>query len=190
MNRWVVSGLLLSYFYFMSGVACAVDFLLEVGVHSGGDDLRVTNTTQTGAGVNAGDSMSVAAGAVFTPLEHFELQATYGYKYDFDFPIDEVAYFERTELNLLGFYRTNKWRFGGGLTRHLGVNLNAGIVTGTSVEFDDATGSMLEFGYSYTNWGYIGARFTFIEYRTQPAVNVNDVSVSGDSFGVIGGFRF
>jgi hypothetical protein len=176
--------------FFLYSVSHAVDLHLEVGVHSGGDDLRNTNTDQTGAGVKAGELMSVAIGAIFVPVDNFELQTTFGYKYDFDLPLDDVAFFERSEINLLLFYRMGDWRVGGGVTRHQGISLDATNFTDTTVDFEDATGAMLEFGYYYTKWGYVGFRYTNIDYKTMPAPNVNDVTVSGDSVGVIAGFRF
>jgi hypothetical protein len=181
---------LIGTFCLISQISRGADLHLEVGVHSGGDDLKLTNTTQTGSGLKAGETMSVAIGVVFQPVNAVELQATFGYKYGFDTPLDDFASFLRSELNFLAFYRAGAWRFGGGVTRHQSIRLEASNFTDTTVEFQDASGRILELGFKYNNWGYLGLRYTNIEYVTKPGFNVNNVTVSGNSIGVIAGFRF
>lgn len=182
----IVLGLLL----LIHNVCLGADLYLELGVHSGGDDLTLTNTTQTGSGLKAGQGMSFAIGGVFQPVNAVELQATFGSKNAFNTPLYDFGLFMRTELNLLAFYRTGAWRFGGGVTRHQGIRLAASNVPNTNVDFDDASGGILELGFMYNDWGYLGVRYTRIEYQTRPGLNVNNVTVNADSIGLIAGFRF
>ena len=165
--------------------ANAIDFLIEAGLHTGGDKLiNVPFTSGESESIYAGDLLSVSVGAV---ADHgsFEMRYKYGYKFDSITALNGSVDWERNTIDVLAMYKYNtNWRLGGGLTYHLNPEVSGtGVVSG-SVKYDDSLGFMAEADYFWGNGnsGYFGLVFTAIDY------DIGSVSISGNSIGInVGG---
>jgi hypothetical protein len=175
----------------------AVDVILQMGVHSGGDELAgATFTSGDSDKIKAGELLSFAAGIVQPIGESWEVQAGLGWKFDTITATNGDITFDRYPLDLLLFYRpTEKFRIGLGGSYHLNPKLSSsGAASGLDVEFDNALGFAVEAGYFFGHVSpegtprgmYLGVNYTAIDYT----VANTDVAVDGNSIGLILGFRF
>lgn len=171
----------------------AADFVLEAGLHAGGDDLVtatfVSGSTQT---IEAGGLYNFALGVGFDINEKVTSRITFGIKQDSITASNGNIEFTRYPLDALVFYKTDSWLFGGGITYHTNVKLSGdGLASGLSANFDDSMGFILEADYLFGNKkGYVGGRYTMIDYDTVPSATVNAATVDGNSIGVVVGYRF
>jgi len=168
------------------------DVLLEAGLHFGGDELAsATFTSGSTASIDAGGFISLSIGNAFDISDNLEGRITLGWKFDTIDATNGSVDWQRFPLNALLLYKHNDWRFGGGLTYHINPELtSSGAASEPDVKFDDALGFMGEIDYFFSPTAYVGAQFTVIEYDTIPNTQVNDVSVDGNSAGVVVGVRF
>lgn len=193
MNKIIHSSILALVLLSLSSISRAVDLVLEGGLHFGGDDVvTVPFTNGDSETIEAGEGISFGVGVVFNPANSLEVQLTYGLKFTGVFAENGDVTLERGVLNALVFYRANKWRIGGGLTQHLSPELDGdGAASNIHTNFDDATGTILEFDYYYWDKAYVGARFTFIDYEVETStIQARGRKFSGDSIGVVAGWRF
>ena len=173
----------------------AAGVVLEMGLHTGGDDL-VTATfvggdTET---LEAGGLYHFAIGAGFDINEKWNSRVTFGIKEDSINAENGDLKFTRYPIDAVFLYNVNKWMLGGGLTYHTNVELSgSGVVSGFNAEFDDALGFLLEADYHFGQpgtgkGGYIGARYTVIDYDISGPGG--SASIDGNSIGVVLGIRF
>lgn len=174
-------AVLFSFLYLISYSAQAADFVIEGGLHAGGDDLEtVTFTDGSSETIKAGDGLSLAFGARFDISDDLEMAATLGIKIDSIDAQNGSLDWTRYPLNGILLYKMDDWRFGGGLTYHMSPTLEGdGVVVGKA-EFDDALGALLDVRYFFSEPAYVGGRATFIDYEV---IN-GSASVSGNSIGV------
>ena len=77
--------------------------------------------------------------------------------------------------------------FGVGITQHTGVKRTVdGFLNSGSLDFEDATGLVMQIDYLLNERGYLSLKYTSIDY--QP-VNSN-FEIDGSSLGILIGFRF
>lgn len=165
-------------------------FVISAGITFGGDDF-VAIEDEDGDHVDdleAGGFLYLGAGTNYrfsnSPIS---IQAVYAYHFDSVDADNGDASFDRFDLDLTVFYNTGAHRIGTGLTHHFSPSLDvdADFFDG-DVDFDDATGFLVEYNYMFSQHGAIGVRYTFIDYE---ASDVDADEVDGDHIGLfINGF--
>jgi hypothetical protein len=139
-------------------------WLVNLDLDFGGDDLvTVSFTDGDSQDVKAGQGVGFGVGGWFRPLENspLEIQAALGYKYVTTAATDADIKVTRTTLQLNAVYRfANDWYVSGGLLRHMSPELD-GDGFFEDIEFDDANGASVEFG-----WKWIGLHYTAMEYSS------------------------
>ena len=171
MDKFVRAATLAAVLLAASSLAGAADswprggWLVQLDLDYGGDDLAtVAFTNGESQHVKAGQGVSFGVGGYFRPVESapFELQAILGYKVVFTAADNADIKVTRSTFQLNGIYRfANDWYAGGGLTHHMGPELN-GDGFFEDIEFDDATGFTAEFG-----WRWIGLHYTKMDYSSE-----------------------
>ena len=138
--------------------------------------------------IKAGELLYVAGGLIIPISEVFETQLTFGYKTDTVSAENGDVSFDRFPMEALVFYRTEQWRFGGGLNYHLAPTLEGdGFASAADVDFDNALGITLEVDYALSENGFLGLRTTMIEYELSDFPGED--KVDGDSIGILIGLR-
>ncbi len=166
------------------------DMLFQFGVDVGGDELfSATYTNGDTVNIDAGDLLQIGVGTTFQTLPsrfpELETQLSVGYKFDAANATNGDVDWQRFPVEVLEFYTTPAWRFGGGLTYHLNPTLKgSGVASSVAVDFDNALGIILEVDYVMGS-AYIGGRITSIDYTTSNT----GVSASGNSVGLTFGWR-
>jgi hypothetical protein len=155
-----------------------VGLVLDTAGEFGGDNLiRVVYRNGDRQNLSAGQGVTVDGGIHYRPVSFpLDFAATVGYKFDrtsdynTDLGIDRVV-FKFTGTAPLGHHF---WVTAGPVW-HTAVKLNGdGYVP--DVDFDDAVGGMVGFG-----WRWIGVSYTYIKYRG-PFEGSVDASNGGVSF--------
>jgi hypothetical protein len=137
-------------------------WLLNMDLDFGGDDLATVSFEDgESQDVKAGQGIHIGVGGWFRPMNDvpFELQGILGYKFVTTAASNADIGVARTTLQLNGIYRfSNAWYLGGGITRHMGPELD-GDGFFEDISFDDATGFTMEAG-----WKWIGLHYTRMDY--------------------------
>ena len=108
--------------------------------------------------------------------------ARWGYHFDSVDGKNGDASFDRTFIDLLGFYHLGAHGFGIGMTHHFSPELELNIddeADGT-IKFDSADGLIVEYNYFVAANYAIGVRYTDIDYD----IRGFDDSVDGSHFGI------
>jgi len=146
-------------------------FAVQTDFDFGGDKLAtVSFTNGKSQDVRAGQGLVVSAGVHFQPVETmpFDVQALVGYKYVTTAASNADITVTRVVLQLVGDYQfDNGMYLGGGLVQHSGTRLD-GDGFFRDVDFDDATGFVLQ-----TGWRWVGLHYTNIKYRNNFVKNVD-----------------
>lgn len=140
-----------------------------------------------------GDDVDLKAGGLFHLAAGYEnrwetggMRITYGYKFDsldadngdaeiIRFPLEAIVYRRLAERHSLG----------GGLVYEMSPEFEIDVIgSGGNIEFDDAAGFMVYYGYSLGGSFEWGLRYTDIEYK------VEGLAVDGSSFGLYGSSFF
>ena len=154
-------------------------FLAQMDLDFGGDDIATLAFTNGDTqNVKAGQGLGLGIGGWFRPVESvpFELQGILGYKIVWTAADNADIKMTRTTLQLNGIYRfANDWYAGGGYTMHMSPELD-GDGFFENIEFDDANGITVEFG-----WKWIGLHYTNIKYSS-PGFEDVDASNIGIRF--------
>ena len=163
--------------------ASAVDFLLELGVHGGGDEIaNVTFVSGNTESIDAGGLISLSAGLVFDHGD-FASRFKFGIKTDSIDATNGSIDWDKNMADILLMYKVDDdIQIGAGLTYHSSIELSgSGVVAGVA-KFDNALGFVVEADYFWDKKSYIGLSFTSIDYE------INTLSYDGSSIGlVIGG---
>ncbi|HEX6928317.1 MAG TPA: hypothetical protein VF267_03635 [Gammaproteobacteria bacterium] len=149
---------------------------LGLGVAGGGDDLAdISFDDGSSQTLKAGNGVAYYVGFLKTfENQALALQGTVGYLVDETTAVNSRARMSRYPVDLILFYRNGKHRFGGGLTHHLSPSLDLDNLGGR-IDFENATGFLLEYGY----WIF-SVRYTGIDYT----VDGSGGSIDGSSLGV------
>ena len=146
-------------------------FAVQTDLDFGGDDLAtVSFKNGKSQDVKAGQGVTVSAGLHFRPVDTtpFDVQALVGYKYVTTAASNADITVTRVVLQLVGDYQfDNGVYLGGGVVQHSGTKLD-GDGFFRNVDFDDATGFVLESG-----WRWVGLHYTNIKYRNNFVKNVD-----------------
>ncbi len=165
--------------------AHAASGVFEFGVYGGGDKLAgATFTNGSSESIHAGGLLDLSVGVRFDVADNLETQFTIGYRFD---SIDATnGSIEWTRVPLEGkiFYLADDFRIGGGFTYHLNPTLEGDGVATSKFDFDNATGFVFEVDYLGWQQVFLGLKLTSIDYE------VDNITVDGNSTGLIVGFRF
>ena len=106
-------------------------------------------------------------------------QITVGYHADLVSAGNDEISFERFPIDMVGYYKKKKLRWGLGLTYHLSPSLDLVDVGLGTYDFDDALGFLVDFGFEINDGQYLTLRLTEIDYE----INGSDLSGSNIGFG-------
>jgi len=170
-----------------SGNAYSTNVFVQGGLHVGGDELiEAEFDNGDDEDIKAGELISLSVGVGTDLDENTEARLMVGVKFDSINADNGDIDFFRYPVTALVMYKTSeKISIGGGVTYHLNPGLSGdGVASVVDVDFDDALGFVLGAEYQLSNGGYAGIQFTSIDYE------VSGIDVSGNSIGLILGFRF
>ena len=178
--------------------AKSMEFVVAAGLTFGGDDIFDVEFTD-------GSSESIEAGGLFNAkagIQYYfsdapaSLLGTVGYHFDSVSAQNGDATFSRFPIDLTAFYHFEEHRIGLGGSLHTGTELDIdfdpsvlgfGATNGT-IDFDDALGLVLEYGYRFKNSGAtIAVRAVQIDYKASTA---NAAKISGDHIGLYAYLNF
>lgn len=141
------------------GLAFGGDTVAEYDVeYYGGDD--------GSEDVDAGEGLFIYGGARFNfPQSNLSLQLLGGYHSAMVWGEDADVSFSRLVLDLMPFLEFEKVRLGVGLTRHVAVEFEDDGVYDYSVDYDDATGFVIQAEWKINRMFALGVRHTKIDYE-------------------------
>jgi len=174
--------------------------MIQIGYDFGGTTLAtVEHDSYYDRSINkirAGQGLNLEVGAVVdTP--NLELQFLIGYKFDQESASNGEVTWDLIPFSAIGMFKSNRWKFGGGLTYHLHPSLS-GSFTGydnngdyfndkADDQYDNAFGGVAQIQYRATENFSIGLKGTLIEYKLKKD---SSVTASGDSIGVNFSYAF
>lgn len=140
--------------------------LVELGVHTGGDELTLVDDTNTVIeSTKAGALYSLALGGTLAITDNIETQFSIGIKSDSNFTTDSEASWVRYPVNGMLFYYSEDFRLGLGATVHVYPKYKvSGATKNASSSYKDAIGGLLEIDYRVTGQLHMGLRYTNIQY--------------------------
>jgi Outer membrane protein beta-barrel domain len=160
----------------------------QAGLHFGGDSLAsATFTSGSSESIHAGGLISGSLGYEADIGDTLLVKLSAGIKLDAITATNGNVDFTRFPLNAMIFKKGEKFHFGIGITQHTGVELSGdGLASFSTVEFDDATGLILQVDYLLNERAYMSLKLTSIDYQQ---INSN-VDIDGSSLGILIGYRF
>lgn len=163
--------------------------IAAIGLTFGGDTFtKVKFDNGDNDNIKAGELALFSGGFVYEQND-FQLQATLGYYSDRASGDNGDVRFTRLPLEVLGFWRQEKFRLGGGITHHINpefeIDIDDNIDNGT-VEFDNATGFIVQADYLFEDGLALGLRFTAVEYEEDQLPD----KIDGDSIGIMLSYIF
>ena len=137
--------------------------------------------------IKGGGLISGSLGYETDISESLLLKLSAGIKFDTIMASNSDIFFERFPLEAILFAKGEKVHFGVGVSHHTGVKLTGDVALFVpTVNFDDATGLVVQVDYLLNERGYLSLKYTAIDYQ----VSSNSSKLDGSSIGVIIGFRF
>lgn len=176
----------------LAGMAQAADVrpMIKAGIDTGGDTM--VNATFLGGDtkkVKANEGLFFGGGMSWVnDSQEVEVEVAITYKIAFIDGSNGDIDWTRVPIDALVFYRTQHFRFGGGLTYHINPKLEgSGVVGGLSVDFKDALGVILQADWRITQKINLGLRYTNLEYKAEDNFTG---SAKSDGVGVVFSMRF
>jgi hypothetical protein len=156
------------------------EWLFSLGYSFGGDSL-----SERGDNVRAGELVTVSMARLWQLQDNWYLQTGLGFQFDFGSAESEADveyyYFTRWPTDLLVSYLHEKHRFAGGVTYVLSPRFKGGKTdinnTGEDItlygdeDFENSLGFSLEYSYNFNKKGWVGLRYTGIDYESQDREN-------------------
>jgi hypothetical protein len=156
------------------------------GYDFGGEKIiTVTFTNGDTQSIHANQGLYVGGGvSVLNDEKNLEFLGTVNFKYAGISAENGDVTWTRFPIDLLLFYRAEKFRLGGGLTYVAGPKLKvSGIPGGGTVNVDDAIGLLVQADYLMGRVA-VGVRGTFVQYKA------GGQTASGNGAGITFGFTF
>lgn len=155
------------------------DLYFELALEGGGDDLAGTNT---GEDISAGGGIKFAIG-IQNPINEdatAAIRLSVGYLFDSIDAANGDADLDTITFDALYIINSGVHSFGVGGTMHMSPEYSDDVdgFRPLKIEFDDAIGVLLQYGYQVTPAMELGFRFTDIEYEDSP------ITVDASSFGI------
>ncbi len=159
------------------------ELYFEVGYDGGGDTIAETTTGDT---ISAGSGLKFAAG-VQLPLADggSAIRVAGGYLFDSIDANNGDAETSTITIDALYILNSGPHSLGVGGTMHMGPEYteNSAFYSGT-IEFDDAVGFLLQYGYHLSSGFEIGARYSNLTYKVGSA----ELDAGGIGFFLSNGF--
>jgi len=148
--------------------------------------------------IRAGEGVSFEAGAAIgSDNSNMELQFLVGYKFDSDSATNGEVTWDVVPFTALAMFKSNKWKFGGGLTYHLNPRLNSTfpiydknnnfLSNGINDTYKDALGGVAKIQYRVTPSFDVGLKGTLIEYELEDDPSYK---ARGNSIGFVLSYTF
>ncbi len=168
-----------------------IKWVAQMGADFGGDKIvDVSYSDGSDQTINAGGMLQFGAGILIDTLAGssvHQTQLTINWKFDTTNASNGEVIWDRYPLELMQFYNTELFRIGAGASYHLNPSVTtSGFASGNDLDFDNALGLVVELDYKLSEKGFIGVRFTNIEYQ----VSNSSATIDGDSVGVVLGGVF
>ena len=176
--------------------------IIQMGYDFGGTKLAtITHEDYNGYSsydIRAGEGLSFEAGAALSnDNSNMELQFLIGYKFDSDSADNGDVTWDVIPFTALAMFKSNQWKFGGGVTYHLNPELDSSfpiydknnnfLSNGINDEYNNAFGGVVKMQYRVTPSLDIGVKGTFIEYELK---NDPTITADGNSIGFVLSFTF
>lgn len=163
----------------MSVQIVQADLYVEIAFEGGGDDLIGTNT---GDELSAGGGVKIAAGVQNTVNEEgtASIRLSVGYLFDDIDAANGSADIDTMTFDAIYAIHSGPHTFGFGATMHIEPEYkdNVSGFVPLNIQFDDAYGVVLQYGYHITHGLEFGARLTNMDYESR------NISINADSFGI------
>jgi hypothetical protein len=148
--------------------------------------------------IRAGEGLSFEAGAVLgNDNSNMELQFLVGYKFDSDSANNGDVTWDVIPFTALAMFKSNKWKFGGGVTYHLNPELDSSfpiydknnnfVSNGMNDKYENAFGGVVKMQYRITPSFDVGVKGTFIDYKLK---DDSSVTADGNSIGFVLSYSF
>ena len=96
---------------------------------------------------------------------------------------EESVDLTRWPVEALAIYEAGSLSLGIGVTHHLSPTFEEKGLLNRRIDFEDATGAVVQVEYGFTRWG-IGLRYSAIDYEFR------DITFNADNWGIYGSYRF
>ncbi|MGD8926989.1 MAG: hypothetical protein PVG20_09050 [Thioalkalispiraceae bacterium] len=172
--------LIIPYVFIPSSYAEA---LLELGIHSGGDEITLVDGSNTVIeSTKAGSLYSFSLGGTLDYTDTIAAQLSFGIKSDSNFTKDNEASWVRYPFNAMLFYHRDNFRLGLGATVHFSPKYKvSGETKNASSSYKDALGALFEIDYRLNQQFHLGLRYTDIKYVRE----TDSASFDGSSVGLL-----
>lgn len=165
--------------------------VINMGLTFGGDKLATAEFTDGDSeDIDAGELLFFSGGVTATQNE-IQYQVTIGYYFDQANGDNGEINFTRYPLDLLAFWKQEKFRIGGGITYHISPQFKVdidGASENRKDKYNDAFGFALQADYIFISNATLGIRLTSIKYESSNELEFSDKS--GDSVGIVLGYLF
>ena len=166
----------------------AAGIFVQAGIHFGGDTLVnaifIDGSTDS---IEAGGLLSGSLGYETDITDSLLLKLSAGLKFDMFLAGNSDVSFDRYPLEALVFVKGEKFHLGVGLSYHTGVKLtgDAALFLPT-INFDDATGYVVQLDYLLSEQAYLSLNYTGIDYQASSG----GPTIDGSSIGLVIGLKF
>jgi len=148
--------------------------------------------------IRAGEGLSLEVGAaVGSDNSDMELHFLVGYKFDSDSANNGDVKWDVIPFTALAMFKSNKWKFGGGITYHLNPELDSSfpiydqnnkfVSNGVNEKYENAFGGVAKIQYRVTPSLDLGVKGTFIEYELK---NDTKFKAKANSIGFVLSYAF
>lgn len=155
------------------------DLYLEASAETGGDKLVTTNSVDS---ISAGGGLKVAIGVQNSISEDGSaaIRLSVGYLFDSIVASNGEADFSTMTFDALYIINSGPHSFGVGGTMHMSPEYSDNVdgYWPVKVEYEDAVGLLLQYGYHFVPGLELGFRYTDLQYES--ATSIRDAS----SFGI------
>ena len=166
-------------------------WIVTAAITDGGDDLaKVQFKNSNSEKIKAGGLLMAGGGILITPPQSmFSLQFTANYYFDSITAKNGDASFDRYPVELIAFANMGQHRIGLGITEHFSPHADFDFdgFPKSSVDFDDATGYIIQYDYKLFDEMWVGLRYTGITYTVS---DMHDQDVDGNNIGLTALYQF
>lgn len=175
MKKTILAFLFAGLFSASSGA----DIYVEGSVQGGGDDL-IRSTTGDSISAGAGLKLAIGIQNAVTADQAGHIRLAVGYQFDRIDAANGDAELDTVTFDAMYVLNSGPHAMGAGVTMHMSPEYSDRIdgVVPLTIEFDDAVGFVVQYGYQFMPGLELGVRYTSMEYE------VGSASVDADSFGI------
>ena len=170
---------------------------LQFGYDWGGKTLATVYHPNETTKIRAGSGIDLEMGATIGDDNGaFEMQFLVGYKIDSDTADNGEVTWDVVPFTAIGILKSNRWRFGGGVTYHLNPHISGsfsgydnGVYFNDNINdrYENALGGVAQIQYQMTDNWRVGLKGTLIEYKLK---NDPSVTANGNNIGINFSYNF